>query len=649
MSKGYIETSFPFDITSSKPNVARDQFQDLLEMVAYGDCIDDGHRSWVVSEQKVYVYGKDNASLPGIGKWRVFVPDWARQPNRPTYTPADVGAIPASQKGVAGGVAELDSGGKVPSSMLPSYVDDVLEYSSVSDFPVTGESGKIYVDTSTNRSYRWGGSSYVVIASDLALGETSQTAYRGDRGAEAYTKANQAMAKIADLEEETYPLAVTATGGGLYEVGTSVTPSVTLSIRRRGSSVASEANVTVSGNVSNVVVAEGHGSWAADAVTPSGETTVTATTSVTHEGKAAEPVTTTWQWTYYRYHGVVNQVPSNYAVAIKALTNKELSTDRTLPATTLEAGKYYLFAAIGNNIPFTVHHAQTGGIVTGCITGTVTIEQENQEGSNTYSYVLIPASTMDWRFSIGLLGDDRCQQAYNIAGDAYDLASQSLGISSQQGTRMTEIESLLADLEDATFPLTVSATGGGTYEVGTSVTPSVTLSITRKGQSVADSATVSVSGVTDPSIASGNTRWTAEAVTPSSATTLAATTTVTQGGKTADPKTNTWTWTYYRYCGAINSVPSDYAAAIKALTTKELSTTTTLGDTELAANKYYLFAVKGNNVTFVVRDAGTKGIITGCPTGTVTIEQENEQGSNTYSYVLVPAAPSTWSFTIKNT
>lgn len=75
--------------------------------------------------------------------------------------------------------------GKVPSSQLPSYVDDVIE-GTISTFPSTGESGKIYVDTITNKSYRWGNTQYVEISSSLALGETSATAYRGDHGKTAY-------------------------------------------------------------------------------------------------------------------------------------------------------------------------------------------------------------------------------------------------------------------------------------------------------------------------------------------------------------------------------------------------------------------------------------------------------------------------------
>ena len=104
----------------------------------------------------------------------------------PIPTPSQVGAIPATDKGNAGGVAELDANGMVPSAQLPSYVDDVLEYASLSAFPAAGESGKIYVALDTNKTYRWSGSAYAEISESLALGETSSTAYRGDRGKTAY-------------------------------------------------------------------------------------------------------------------------------------------------------------------------------------------------------------------------------------------------------------------------------------------------------------------------------------------------------------------------------------------------------------------------------------------------------------------------------
>lgn len=94
--------------------------------------------------------------------------------------------IPDSEKGAPEGVAELDENGLVLASQLPSYVDAVEEHDSLSDFPVTGESGKIYVATDTSLTYRWAGSGYVEISPSIALGETSSTAYRGDRGAAAY-------------------------------------------------------------------------------------------------------------------------------------------------------------------------------------------------------------------------------------------------------------------------------------------------------------------------------------------------------------------------------------------------------------------------------------------------------------------------------
>lgn len=96
------------------------------------------------------------------------------------------GKLDSTLKGAANGLAELDAEGKVPSSQLPSYVDDILEYAAVSSFPATGETGKIYVAKDTNLTYRWGGSEYVEISASLALGETSSTAYRGDYGAAAY-------------------------------------------------------------------------------------------------------------------------------------------------------------------------------------------------------------------------------------------------------------------------------------------------------------------------------------------------------------------------------------------------------------------------------------------------------------------------------
>lgn len=97
------------------------------------------------------------------------------------YTPEN----PAN-KGSAGGYASLDGNAKVPANQLPSYVDDVQEFANLAAFPVTGDTGIIYIAIDTNMQYRWSGSAYAGMNSSLALGETSSTAYRGDRGKTAY-------------------------------------------------------------------------------------------------------------------------------------------------------------------------------------------------------------------------------------------------------------------------------------------------------------------------------------------------------------------------------------------------------------------------------------------------------------------------------
>ena len=127
-----------------------------------------------------------------------------------------------SEKGIAGGVATLDSNGHILASQLPAYVDDVIEgqYINSTEFidtegnVITPESGKVYVDISTGnvtsgKTYRWSGSVYTVIGNDLALGTTSATAFRGDLGQLAYEHSQKTRGN---------PHNVTATDVGLGNV-----------------------------------------------------------------------------------------------------------------------------------------------------------------------------------------------------------------------------------------------------------------------------------------------------------------------------------------------------------------------------------------------------------------------------------------------
>ena len=119
----------------------------------------------------------------------------------PTITDAKISSMSASKLT-----------GTIPTANLPSYVDDVVEGATTEDFPEIGKAGKIYVATSTNKTYRWSGSGYVEISASLALGTTSSTAFRGDYGNVAYT---HATAKGA------------AFGSGLYKITTNAQGHVT--------------------------------------------------------------------------------------------------------------------------------------------------------------------------------------------------------------------------------------------------------------------------------------------------------------------------------------------------------------------------------------------------------------------------------------
>jgi len=130
-------------------------------------------------------------------------------------------------------------GGVIPANQLPGFVDDVLEgtyidsttFNDPDDNPYTPEAGKVYVDTITNKTYRWSGSAYIMIGSDLALGETSATAYRGDRGKTAYdhsqTTGNPHNTAIGDISglQSAIDAKLTGTLAADADLQTQTTPS----------------------------------------------------------------------------------------------------------------------------------------------------------------------------------------------------------------------------------------------------------------------------------------------------------------------------------------------------------------------------------------------------------------------------------------
>ena len=105
--------------------------------------------------------------------------------------------IASSEKGAVNGVATLDSGGKVPSTQLPSFVDDVLEFVNLAGFPVTGETGKIYVALDTNKTYRWSGTAYIYITSGAVDSVAGRT------GVVTLTKADVGLDSVDNTSDAT--------------------------------------------------------------------------------------------------------------------------------------------------------------------------------------------------------------------------------------------------------------------------------------------------------------------------------------------------------------------------------------------------------------------------------------------------------------
>ena len=211
---------------------------------------------------------------------------------------------------------------------------------------------------------------------------------------------------------------------------------------------------------------------------------------------------------------------------------------------------------------------------------------------------------------------------------------------------------LFDDVVTEVFPVkaVIASSNADVREVGTSVTPTIVLSITRKGVDVASSAIVAVtpSGtvggdnktITDSAISSGSKTYHIE---------------VTQGGQTVSPANQVFNFKNYLYKGSFASsqkatVKANLVSAIKSKT-KVLSDDKTLAQTTLAGGDCYLFAVKGH-VNLVVKnaksggtisiDSSDKGFISDFP------QENNPSLTNEYSWIIVPASSNTWYFQITN-
>lgn len=227
-----------YDNTASQLNAtdvkgALDELKENLDAVTGGGTV-----TGVKGEaEETYRTGKVNITRANIGLGNV---DNTSDMDKPVSTAQQAAIedaidglsstyIPASQKGTPNGVAELDSTGKVPAAQLPSYVDDVIEgtYVNATTFhdtegsPVTPESGKLYIDTTTDKEYRWSGTQFSSIRDGIALGETAETAYAGNKGkanADAIAALQAAQGNYQTKTDETLPTTNKTVVGAIGEV-----------------------------------------------------------------------------------------------------------------------------------------------------------------------------------------------------------------------------------------------------------------------------------------------------------------------------------------------------------------------------------------------------------------------------------------------
>jgi hypothetical protein len=232
----------------------------------------------------------------------------------------------------------------------------------------------------------------------------------------------------------------------------------------------------------------------------------------------------------------------------------------------------------------------------------------------------------------------------------------AVALANGTGLVATDVQGGIKELATAIFPVTVSIYEGnaGTFEAGTPITPLLKLDIKRNGVNVQSSSTVTVNPSEDMEVTTESNR---KVITHTGEPLTSGTTTyqisVAQGGQTVNAPNQVFDFMNYRYYGVINSTTEPTKAQVKTLCengtlTKQLSRSTKMGATDLAANKCFVFVVPNTSVNLIVKNARSGNPISGCTVDTVTINRVNGTDTVSCKYVIVPSGAAAWTFEITN-
>ena len=227
-------------------------------------------------------------------------------------------------------------------------------------------------------------------------------------------------------------------------------------------------------------------------------------------------------------------------------------------------------------------------------------------------------------------------------------AAVLVNIASGTGLTSVNAQQAFAEIAREIYPvqLTIAESNAGTFEIGTPKTPHIVLSILRNGADVSSSAnTTSSQGEVQSD------HKTIDGVELTSGTTTFQIS-VTQGGQTVDAPDQKFEFMNYRYYGAVSSKPAN-ADAVRTLCqngtlTKQLSSSTKMGKTALAGNKYFVFVIPTTSPNLIVKNANSGGTVDNAGSGTFEIARVNGSANINCKYVVVPASSNAWNFEITN-